>query len=274
MDAAIARSEIKQGPPLFVVSGGTGASGELLARTVLAQFTNVNVPIEIIPHVHAKQQVADAVSQAAHAGGAILHTMVNQARRCELATLAQQQHVPAFDLAGDVLGHLAHILEQEPAGEPGLYRRLHAAYFQRIAAIEFAVAHDDGKRIEELFQAEIVLLGVSRVGKTPLSMYLSILGWQVANVPLLPNIDPPAELFQLPANRVFGLTIEPNQLLQHRKSRRLRLGVDQGSYFDRQQIAAELRAANHLFYKCGFGVIDVTDKPIEATSDEIIDKLA
>lgn len=274
MDVAIARSELKQAPPIFVISGGTGATGELLARTVLAQFRGVHVPIEVVPHVHEAEQIVDVVSKAASVGGTILHTMVNAERRRQLIEQAARQNVSAFDLTGALLAHLSQQLAQEPVGEPGLYRRLHAAYFQRIAAIEFAVAHDDGKRVEELPQAEIVLVGVSRVGKTPLSMYLSMLGWKVANVPLTPPIAPPAELFQVSTGRVFGLTIEPNQLLQHRKSRQLRLGVDQGAYFDRQQIAEELRIANHLFYKHGFAVIDVTDKPIESTSDEIMNMLS
>lgn len=260
----------KLASPIIVISGGTGATGELLARTVLAQFKNVHIPIQIVPHVHEAHQVGDAVSNAARVGGTIIHTLVNDERRYELSAQAQAQNVPAFDLAGPLLTHLSQVLGQEPLGEPGLYRRLHAAYFQRIEAIDFAVAHDDGKRVEDLPQAEIVLVGVSRVGKTPLSMYLSMLGWKVANVPLVLGIDPPRELLEMPPRRVFGLTIEPNQLLLHRKSRQPHLGVSQGFYFDRHHVAEELRAANHLFFKHKFAVIDVTDKPIETTSEEIV----
>ena len=263
-------AEKQNASPIFVVSGGMGATGELLARTVLAQFKQANVPINIKAHIHEPHQVADAVMQAAQAGGLIVHTMVNDARRQNLSELAAEQNVPAFDIAGPLLAHLSRELGQEPLGEPGLYRRLHAAYYDRIAAIDFAVAHDDGKRVEDLPDAEIVLIGASRVGKTPLSMYLSMLGWKVANIPLVMEVPPPDELFMVDRARVFGLTIEPSQLLRHRQSRRPHLGIDRGAYFNRNRIAEELRAANHLFYKHKYTVIDVTDKPIETTSEEII----
>ena len=270
MNEAQWREEQKPHNPIYILSGGTGATGELLARTVLAQFKPVNVPIEIRSHIHEPHQVADAVAQAADAGGLIVHTMVNDERRQSLVRLAAKYNVPAFDIAGPLLDYLRKVFQQEPAGEPGLYRRLHAAYYDRIDAIDFAVAHDDGKRAEDLPSAEIVLIGVSRVGKTPLSMYLSMLGWRVANLPLVMEVPPPDELFAVDRGRVFGLTIEPSQLLRHRQSRGPHLGIEQGAYFDRNRIADELRAANHLFYKQKFTVIDVTDKPIETTSEEII----
>ncbi len=270
MDNARRRDKHKKASPVFVLSGGTGTTGELLARTVLAQFKHVNVPIEIKAHIHEPHQVADAVKQAAEAGGLIIHTMVNDAQRQSLVRLAAKYNVPAFDIAGPLLDYLCKVFQQEPAGEPGLYRRLHAAYYGRIDAIDFAVAHDDGKRVADLPNAEIMLIGVSRVGKTPLSMYLSMLGWRVANLPLIMEVPPPNELFAVDCGRVFGLTIEPSQLLRHRQSRGPHLGIEQGAYFDRNRIADELRAANHLFYKHKFTVIDVTDKPIETTSEEII----
>jgi regulator of PEP synthase PpsR (kinase-PPPase family) len=263
-------AEQVQGPPIFVISGSTGATGELLAHTVLAQFRHVHVPIHLEPHVHEPRQVTAAVTRAAAAGGVIVHTMVNATCRGALVDAAQQLHVPAFDLAGPLLDHLAHRLGQEPMGQPGLYRQLRAAYYQRIDAINFSVAHDDGQRVEELPLADLVLLGVSRVGKTPLSMYLAMLGWKVANIPLVLEVPPPAPLFAVDRQRVFGLMIEPAQLLLHRRARQAALGVADGAYFDRQSIAAELREANRFFYQHGFTVIDVTDKPIESSSDEII----
>jgi regulator of PEP synthase PpsR (kinase-PPPase family) len=266
--------ERKQAAPLVVASGGTGAAGELLARTVLAQFKNVNVPIQIQPHLHEPYQIDKVVASAAAKHSPILHTMVNPALREYLVKAAAERNVPVFDLAGPVLDHLATALDQDPQGVPGLYRQLHQAYYQRMESIEFAVAHDDGKRVEDLPLAEIVLIGVSRVGKTPLSMYLSMLGWKVANVPLVMAVPPPELLFAADAKRVFGLAIEPSQLLRHRQSRQGHLGLKEGAYFDRSRIAAELRSANHLFYKHGFTVIDVTDKPIETTAEEIVSQVS
>lgn len=270
MNATKRTTERKQAAPLFVASGGTGGTGELLARTVLAQFKNVNVPIKIQGHIHEPHQVDQVIAGAAAEKGVILHTLVNPALRRALIEHAAAQQVPAFDLAGPVLDYLAHTLDQTPLGVPGLYRQLNQAYYRRIEAIDFAVVHDDGKRVEDLPNAEIVLLGVSRVGKTPLSMYLSMLGWKVANLPLVMEMPPPDALFQVDPRRVFGLTIEPSQLLRHRQSRGPHLGIDRGAYFDRGHIADELRTANHLFYKHKFAVIDVTDKPIETSSEEIV----
>jgi len=270
MQATSQTNERLEGPPIFVISGSTGAMGELLTHTVLAQFRDVHVPIHIEAHVHEPQQVVTAVAKAAAAGGIIVHTMVNAVCRKTLVEEARQKQVCAFDLSGPLLDHLAQQLGQTPIGQPGLYRQLRATYYQRIDAINFSVAHDDGQRVAELPLADLILIGVSRVGKTPLSMYLAMLGWKVANVPLVLEVPPPKALFAVDRQRVFGLMIEPTQLIRHRRTRQSALGVTTGPYFDRQNIAEELRAANHLFYQHGFTVINVTDKPIESSGDEII----
>lgn len=262
--------ERTSGPPIFVVSGGTGASGELLVRTVLAQFRDVNVPIVLKPHVHELEQVDAVVDEAADAGAAIVHTMVNTACRLRLLDRAHAHGVVAFDLAAPLMGYLEGVLCQEPTGQPGLYRQLHRAYFDRVAAIEFAVAHDDGKRPEDLPQAEIVVTGVSRVGKTPLSMYLSILGWKVANVPFVPGVPMPDEMAQVDSRRVIALMVEPAQLLSHRRWRQQRTGIPAGAYVDRSALVEELRAARHYYVAHGFPVVDATDKPIETCADEVV----
>ena len=140
------------------------------------------------------------------------------------------------------------MLDEKPLEQPGYFYRMNRAYFDRIDAIEFAVSHDDGKRIEDLPRAEIILLGVSRVGKTPLSMYLSMLGWKVSNVPLVPDVSPPPALFTGDKHRLVGLMIEPVQLIAHRKARAARTGIPEGSYMGRNEVVEELRAASHFFY--------------------------
>ncbi|MFN3981501.1 MAG: kinase/pyrophosphorylase, partial [Caldilinea sp.] len=174
---------IRKGPPIFVVSGGTGATGDLLARTVLAQFPDVDVPIQMETKVVSEERVREVIRKATGIPGAIiLHTMVNRDFRRLLVTEAARAGIVTFDLAGPLEEHLSRELAMEPLQQPGLYHQMRRAYFERVEAIEFTVAHDDGKRVEDLPLAEIVLLGLSRVGKTPLSMYLSILGWKTANV--------------------------------------------------------------------------------------------
>jgi regulator of PEP synthase PpsR (kinase-PPPase family) len=167
--------------------------------------------------------------------------------------------------------HLSEVLGQQPAGKPGLYRQQREAYFARVEAIEFTVAHDDGLRVEDLPQADIVLAGVSRCGKTPLSMYLSVMGWKVANVPFILPVPPPEELLQADRRRVVGLTIEPGQLVAHRQWRQRHLGVPQDSpYVNGEQIYEEVEAARRFFRRQGFGLVDTTDKPIETSAEEVV----
>jgi hypothetical protein len=217
------------------------------------------------------EQIEAVVKQAAATGGAIVHTMVDTRLRRALQRMARERNVVTIDLMSDLLAHLSKTLGQKPLGQPGLYRELHQDYFERVAAIEFTMAHDDGQNVQEWSEAEIVLVSVSRVGKTPLSMYLAVLGWKVVNVPLVMEIPPPPELFQLDWRRVIGLTMEPGQLLAHRQQRQSRLGAaGPSAYADPVKIYDEVETAIQIFKQGGFSVIDVTDKPIEASADEVI----
>ena len=260
----------KQQTEIYIVSGGMGASGELLAQTVLAQFPNVRVPVKIFPHVHDPEDVDAIVAAAAGTGALIVHTLVHRHVRQRLILETARRNVTAIDLMGPLMDHLTAALAVKPVGEPGLYRKLYDQYFRRVEAIEYTVAHDDGKRASELAQADIVLIGVSRVGKTPISMYLAMQGWKVANVPFVPSVTLPAELWQVDRRRVVGLTIEPPQLVIHRRHREQRLGVAADSYVDRSRIASELQEANRLYARYGLPVVDTTDKPIESSGAEIV----
>jgi len=258
-------------PPIFIVSGGAGLSGEQLVRTALAQFASADVPIEIVPHVR-RDQLEDVVKRAVVSGGIIVHTLVDADLRSALLDLIRDYGVPAIDLMGPMLLHLAHILDKPPIGQPGLYRQLHEDYFKRIEAIEFTVDHDDGRKPHELGMAEIVIVGVSRVGKTPLSMYLSTRGWKVANVPLVREIAPPAELFEIDARRVVGLTIDEEQLAAHRRRRAMKLGMDrQVPYTDPASLYAEMEYAQAILRRGRFAVVDITNKPIEESADEVVE---
>jgi len=273
VDSAIHLPLPAPGAPIFVLSGGTGATGDLLARTVLAQF-RVQAPIVIIGNVISEEDVVAAVDRAASAHGCIVHTMVNTRLRELLAQCAAERGVVSFDLAGPLIQHLSTELDQQPLGVPGLYRQQQIAYFRRVEAIEFTVAHDDGKRSEDLPKADIVLLGPSRCGKTPLSMYLSMIGWKVANIPIVPFVEPPAELARVDRRRVVALLIAPAQLLAHRKWRQQRLGTDEGIYTNRASVIEELREYNHYVFSHGYATVDVTDKPIESSGDEVIAVIA
>jgi hypothetical protein len=145
------------------------------------------------------------------------------------------------------------------------------AYYDRVAAIEYTMAHDDGRSPDTWPQADMLLVGVSRVGKTPTSLYLSVLGWKVANYPLVAGLELPIELQLVDPQRVIGLTIEAGQLLALRQQRQRRLGVPGASdYIDPQCIFDELELADEIFKRLGVTTIDVTDKPIESTANELI----
>jgi regulator of PEP synthase PpsR (kinase-PPPase family) len=256
-------------PPIYIISGGMGTSGEQVVRTALAQFAGNAVQVIVVPHVYHAGQLEAVVARAAETGGIIVHTLVDADLRRTLQDVTRTHGVTAIDLIGPLLMQLTRLLGQEPLGQPGLYRRLHEDYFTRIEAIEFTVEHDDGRRPHELSQAEIVLTGVSRVGKTPLSMYLSTRGWKVANIPLIREITPPQELFEVDRRRVVGLDIEAQQLLIYRQIRQKSLGVT-GTYTDLAAIYEELEWARQLVQRSGFAVVDITDKPIEESADEVL----
>jgi [pyruvate, water dikinase]-phosphate phosphotransferase / [pyruvate, water dikinase] kinase len=260
-------------PPVFVVSGAMGASGEQLVRTALAQFHRA-VPVVLAPHVRTEAELAEVVENAAATRGTVVYTLVNRRLRGALAELAQTRGVPAFDLMGPLLERLVETTGEEPAEQPGLYRQQREAYFERIAAIEFSVAHDDGQRISELPLAEIVLVGVSRSGKTPLSMYLAVMGWKVANVPLMREIPPPAILLEIDPRRVVGLTVEPGQLIAYRKWRQAHLGAGgESRYTDGTAIFEEVLEARRFCQRRGFAIVDATDKPIESCAEEVISRV-
>lgn len=257
---------------IYIVSGGTGASAEQLVHTVLVQFPEKQVFVKTIAPVRQIAQIEDVIAKAKATGGIIVHTLVDTNLRTVLIKLAQERNIIAIDLMGPLLSQLSDLLRQEPCGHPGLYHQLHQAYFDRVEAIEFTMAHDDGLNPHGWLEAEIMLVGVSRVGKTPLSIYLSVLGWKVANTPLIFGLPVPQELSQLDSRRVIGLDIEMNQLRKHRRKRQNHLRIKGAfNYADSVKIKEELEFARHVFQQGGYSVIDVSQKPIETSSNEVIE---
>jgi len=261
----------KQPLTVYIVSGGVGSSGEQLVSTALAQFPEREVRLIVVPHVRSEGQIDEIVEEANRSKAILAHTMVNRELRGYLAQRLEEAGVIAIDLMGGLLEQTEKALGQPAAGHPGLYRQLKRDYFERVAAMEYAMVHDDGRHPEGWASADLLLVGVSRVGKTPLSLYLSVLGWKTANYPLVPEIDPPQELFRVDPLRVIGLTIEPGLLIALRRERQQRIGaIGEGCYTDPESVNEEVTFARKFFKKKGFTVIDVTDKPLESTADEVI----
>jgi len=258
-------------PNIYIVSGGKGITGEAVVKSILVQFPDFKVPTTIESDIHSKDQVLAAVLKAKNNNSIIVHTMVNKGMRIILTNLCKEYNVPHFDLMGPLSDYLTTELGAEPIQVPGLYRKINQDYFDRVAAIEFSLATDDGMNLNNIIHADIVLTGVSRTGKTPLSIYLALFGWKVANVPIIKDIQPPDELFMVDKLRVFGLTIDVSNLFEQRKRRVAQMGnFNSESYLDIRTINKELLAADDIFKRRGFTVIDVTNKPVESSANEII----
>lgn len=258
--------------PIYVVSGGKGLAGNNMVQSLLIQYPNNNVPVVIIPNVSTIAEVEEIILKAKDEGALVTHTMVNPELRLRFNELSLIHGVKVIDFMGEMAEYLDKKLDIEPLKHPGLYREINAEYFDRIEAIEFTLNHDDGLKPERLHQAEIILTGVSRSGKTPLSVYLAMYGWKVANVPIVKGIPVPKELFEVDPNRVFGLNISVPNLIAHRIKRMKSFNMPiETEYTSEQYVRDEIRNALFVFQRGKFKILNVTNKPIESTANEILD---
>jgi regulator of PEP synthase PpsR (kinase-PPPase family) len=261
--------------PIYIVSGGKGLAGNNMVHSLLIQYPNNNVPVIIVPNQHSEKQLIDLVKKVKIEGGLITHTMVNRQLRNFLINLCEENGIKHIDFMGKLANYLDETLKIPSLQTPGLYREINQEYFDRIDAIEFTLNHDDGLSPTKLHKAEIILTGVSRSGKTPLSVYLAMYGWKVANIPLVNGIQPPKELFEVDPQRVFGLSISPGQLISHRMKRLVSINnTENTNYVDERMVVQEIRNANFIFEKGGFTVLNVSNKPVETTANEILNMMA
>ncbi len=198
------------------------------------------------------------------------YTFADPELRDEMARAALASGVAAVDILGPGIVALERASGVSPAWKAGMIRKTDRDYFDRIEALEFAVKHDDGRGAEDLDEAEIVLIGVSRSGKTPLSMYLAYKGYKVANIPLVPEVEPPPELFRVDPRRVFGLVTEPEILVEVRGQRLRDLGAYTRQYSDRQAVERDLETARAVMKRIGCIVVHTENRAIEETAQEIV----
>lgn len=255
---------------IFVVSDATGETAERMVRSALVQFENAETTIVRRGKIRTPKQVRALVQEAAESHAIILHTLVSDELRDLMLAEARQHNIDAMDLMGPVLDRLAHHLKLTPLEKPGLFKQLVEAQSRTIEAVEFAFRHDDGVRADELDRAEVVIVGVSRTMKTPTMLYLAYHGWFAANVPIIPEISPPATLLKLPAERVFCLDMEADRLLELRLARAYATKLDVEPYASPSQIRHELIHAHRLCHEHGWRLIDVTGKSVEEVAREII----
>ena len=259
---------------LFIVSDSVGETGELVVRAALSRFIKRFEDVELtrFPHTTTMEQVASVIEQAKEQRAIIVYTLVEKTMRKRLYNLAIENDLIAYDLLGPMMEIAEDLFEQEPAQKPGLVHKLDADYFKKIEAIEFAVKYDDGKDPRGIDKADIVLIGVSRTSKTPLSQYLALKSYKVANIPIVPEVQPPYELLKANAHKCFGLMINPDKLNSIRKERLLALGLkEEAIYAQRLRIEQELAFFYEIAEKIGCQVIDVTNTAIEESANYIID---
>jgi len=256
---------------ILVVSDGTGRTARQALDSALTQFEGLPVEIELRPLVRDEKKVLRVVQEAAQRGACIVHTLVTDEVRHLMLRHGRKHNVETIDLMGPLLARLSNRFGATPAEKPGLFQQLNKDYFRRIETMEFAIRHDDGNRVEELRKAEIVLLGVSRTFKTPLSIYLAFKGWFSANVPIVMGRDLPKILYRLPARKVFGLDTNVAALAELRKIRSEHLGGQLGEYDDYEHIRVELMHARDIYARHPeWSVINVTRKPIEEIASELL----
>jgi regulator of PEP synthase PpsR (kinase-PPPase family) len=201
-------------PKIVVASDATGHTAEVVVRAALAQFRGAEVQLLLRSHIRRAEDVRETVREASGVSGLIVHTLVSQEMRSLMLTEARAKHVPTIDLLGPLLLRLEDLLALQPLAKPGLFRDMDAEYRRRFDVMDFTVRHDDGQDPQGLVRADLVLVGVSRSSKTPLSMFLAWRGLRVANVPIVHGLPLPEELTRVAPQRIVGLTIKPERLLE------------------------------------------------------------
>ena len=267
-------SEEKKPPtaprPIFVVSDGTGDTGAAVARAALAQF-QVESKLRRFGGIRQPSLARRVVAEAERVGALVLFTLVDRRVAQGLLEEASARGVPTLDVLGGMIAKIAEHVRAEPRSEPGLLHGFSDDYFKRIEAVEFAVRHDDGANLHTLFRADLVLTGVSRTSKTPLSMYLAQRGYKTGNVPIVPGIDPPRALLDLDPKKVFALTIDPSLLLTIRQARVRALGAPPYStYADPEALIEEVRRARRLYRDQGWQVVDISGRAAEENAARIL----
>ena len=256
---------------VFIVSDATGSTGELVVKAALTQFQTAQTRLHRVRNVRNVEQVRDAVEEAMKVRGIVAYTLVVPELRKAVLTHGRRSGVPTIDILGPVLSRLTDLLELSPMAKPGLFKGLDQAYFDRIEAMNYTIKHDDGQRPGDLPQADLVLVGVSRTSKTPISIYLSYRGFRVANVPILLEEGLPKQLFDVDPKKIIGLTIRPERLQLLRKTRAQNYRMDLPSYTELRAIRRELQHSQELFQERSWATFDVTMRSIEEAATVIME---
>ncbi len=256
---------------IFVISDGTGETADQMVKAALVQYVREGMRVNRYKNVRTEGQVASIFEEAHASNAMVVHTIVSDDLRLFIERMSTEFTVPSVDLLGPLLEMLSKYLPKDPHAHPGLFHQVNEYYFRRIEAIEFTVKHDDGRYPDNLENADIILVGLSRTSKTPLSVYLSYKGWKVANVPVVKGIALPEKLFSTDQRKIVGLIIDPQTLVRIRRERLIKMGEDPSSdYANLDRILEEIEYCKEVFKKNRrWPVFDVTGKALEETAAEV-----
>lgn len=266
------KSPMSKNKTVFIVSDGTGETAATMIRAALVQYQNIEVNIIRFKNVRTENQATSVIENAFEKQGFVIYTIANKRLRNFFKETLANKNLKSYDLLGPLLDELDDYFETgDQARKTGVLRTVDERYFKRIEAIEYTVKHDDGKDLRDLDAADIILVGISRTSKTPLSIFLSHKGWKVANIPLVLNQPVPSEVFDVDQRKVVGLIIDQEDLSRIRRNRLEKFGQDPGGeYASIQHIHQEIEHAMTVFRSNRkWPVFNVTERALEETASEI-----
>ena len=259
---------------LYAISDSIGETAQQVAKAAISQFDIKEETYDIrrFPYVSTKETLMEILESAKNENSIIVYTLVSENLGDIVEDFCAKENLHCVDLMSQIVNILSEKIGTPPKREPGIIRRMNEEYFRRIEAIEFAVKYDDGKDPRGVLKADLVLVGISRTSKTPLSMYLANRNIKVANVPLVPEIPVPKEVYEIDPKKIIGLTNSPEVLNNVRTTRLKALGLSSNaSYAKLDRILEELEYADKVMKKLGCPVINVANKAIEETAGDILD---
>jgi len=258
-------------PSVYILSDSLGETAEFVAKAAASQFNSGYINITRYPYISHEEQIDKILDEVELEGGIIAYTLVVNELREYLITKAKKKNIYTVDIMGPMLQALAETCGKSPRMEPGLLYKLDEEYYNKMEAIDFAVKYDDGKNSQGILHADIVLIGVSRTSKTPLCMYLAHKRVKAANIPLIPEVAPPEEIFNLPRHKIVGLTVNPEVLTPIRQERLISLGLaSDADYANMERIFKEIEYAEKIMRRVGCSVINVSNRAVEETASKVL----
>lgn len=259
---------------VYIISDSLGETGNNLAQAAIVQFPKADFKVHRYPLIKTVSILTGILHKATRENAIIVHTFSDSELSSFANDYCKENNLAVIDALSGIINLLAERTGDEPLHKAGINHNTDHAYFKRIEAIEFAVTYDDGKDPSGFLKADIVLLGVSRTSKTPLSLFLANRGYKVANLPLVPKTHIPDQIYQVDPKKIFGLTNDPSILNNIRRERMISYGLNPDTtYSNMENIQAELDFAMELYKKLGCPIINVANKSIEETATLIMESL-